>query len=114
MTRLLHLGGDTPLAKRTLRLYVQIVGKAYQTSKADVGEDTDTDDFWVETLIFGATMLCKSVAALPGFEGIDEVREAGVLLEKARTRLDRDNKRLDAIVKLTEGIVNSVLGLKGT
>ncbi|KAJ3518089.1 hypothetical protein NLJ89_g117 [Agrocybe chaxingu] len=113
ITRLLHLGGDTALAKRTLRLYIQVVGKAYQASQEGVGEDKDTDEYWVDTLVFGARMLCKSAAALPGLEGIDDVKEAGTVLEKARTRLDSENKVLVAKILLAEGIYWNMLAVKG-
>lgn len=116
MTRLLHASGDTPLAKRTLRLYVQVAGKAWQTNNEMEGENTDTDQRWVETLVAGARMLCRSASS--GVEGIEDVREAGTYIEKARTRLDpgaNDDKgrRLRASVDLAEGIWSSVLALKG-
>ncbi|KAF8152244.1 hypothetical protein B0H34DRAFT_724464 [Crassisporium funariophilum] len=113
MTRLLHLSGDTPLAKRTLRLYIQVVGKAYEASKEGVGEDKDTDEYWVETLVFGARMLCKFASSSPGLEGLEDVQEAGVVIEKARTRLDTTNARLMARVQLAEGIHKSLLAMKG-
>ncbi|KAJ6524440.1 hypothetical protein DFH09DRAFT_1372181 [Mycena vulgaris] len=110
MTRLLHVSGDTPLAKRTLKLYVQIVGKAWQASGARFSEDTDTNRHWVETLVAGSRMLCKS-AALDA-DGIEDVREAERLLAMARTRLDLDDLTLGAAVNLAEGVWNSVMALK--
>ncbi|KAJ7577917.1 hypothetical protein C8J56DRAFT_969997 [Mycena floridula] len=112
MTRLLHVSDDTALSKRTLRLYVQVVGKAWQASNADSGSDADTDQKWVETLIFGIRMLCKSASQLPGLEGIEDVREAGTLVEKARTRLDKADNALSAALDLAEGVWQSVAAIK--
>ncbi len=113
MTRLLYLAGDTFLAKRMLRLYIQVVGKAYETSQEGVGEDKDTDAYWVDTLVFGARMLLRTAMAQSGLEGIDDVKEAGVVLEKARTRLDLGDKGLLAKVLISEGIYWSILAIKG-
>ncbi|KAF9530120.1 hypothetical protein CPB83DRAFT_201136 [Crepidotus variabilis] len=113
MTRLLYLAGDTNLAKRTLKLYIQVVGKAHEASKEGVGEDKDTDDHWVDTLVFGARMLLKTAAAQPGLEGIDDVKEAGKVLLQARTRLSVDKSELSAKVLLAEGIHWSMLAIKG-
>ncbi|KAJ7471989.1 hypothetical protein FB451DRAFT_1090193 [Mycena latifolia] len=110
MTRLLHVSGDTPLAKRTLKLYVQIVGKAWQASGAGVSEDTDMNRHWVETLVAGSRMLCKSASIAA--DGIEDVREAGKLLIMARTRLDVDDPVLGATVDLAEGVWNSVMAFK--
>ncbi|KAJ7119647.1 hypothetical protein C8R44DRAFT_841131 [Mycena epipterygia] len=110
MTRLLHVSGDTPLAKRTLKLYVQIVGKAWQASGASVSEDTDTDRHWVETLVAGSRMLCKSASLET--DGIEDVREAGRLLAMARTRLDVNDPALAATVNLAEGVWNSIMASK--
>ena len=113
MTRLLYLSGDVPLAKRTLRLYIQVVGKSYEASNQDIGEDIDTDDNWVETLVFGARMLCRHASAILGVEGLEDVKEAGTVLEKARTRLDKDNVRLRASIEQAEGVIKSLLAIKG-
>uniref|UniRef100_A0A8H7XRF8 TPR-like protein n=1 Tax=Psilocybe cubensis TaxID=181762 RepID=A0A8H7XRF8_PSICU len=136
LTRLLFLGSSLYLAKRTLNLYIQVVGKAWEASKEGVGEDMDDDARWVETLVFGARMLCASVGGhgggafagmlsgssgrgqhMPigddGTEGIDEVLEARTILEKARTRLNENDHRLVAEVLLAEGIVWGLLGVKG-
>jgi hypothetical protein len=60
LMRLLHVSGDTPLAKRTLKLYVQIVSKAWQAdgvggagSLAEGNDNTDLNWHWVETLVAG-------------------------------------------------------------
>lgn len=129
----MYIGSAPYLAKRTLYIYIQVVGKAWEASKHGVGEDKDDDVRWVETLVFGARMLCAGVGG-PGFmtsssapngsmqgaligddgtDGIDEVLEASAILEKARLRLDANDKRLLAEVLLAEGIVWSLLGVKG-
>ncbi|THU77610.1 hypothetical protein K435DRAFT_973888 [Dendrothele bispora CBS 962.96] len=73
MTRLLYVSGDTGLAKRTLRLYVQIVSKAFQTKEAatangigtggasneSVDAEPEDKQKWMETLVFGVRMLCR-------------------------------------------------------
>ncbi|KIJ67164.1 hypothetical protein HYDPIDRAFT_25637 [Hydnomerulius pinastri MD-312] len=105
MTRLLYISGDNELAKRTLRLYVQVVSKACE---AGVDDDYDTDRHWVETLVEGSRMLCRLALSRPGSDGIEEVREAGELIEKAKTRLDTDDKELVARVALAEGVWNTV------
>ena len=118
MTRMLRASGDITLAKRTLRLYVQVVGKAWHANNETVGENTDTNQCWVETLVSGARMLCKSASSNLGLDGIEDVREAGIYIEKARARLDAntnsdEGRRLRASVDLAEGIWGSVLALKG-
>ncbi len=113
MTRLFHLSGDTPLAIRTLKLYVQIVGKSYQASKEGVSEDVDSDDLWVETLVFGIRMLCRHAAASDDPESIQDVRYAETLIEKARSRLNQKKEFLVASVFLAEGVCQSVMALKG-
>jgi hypothetical protein len=113
MTRLLYVSGDSQLAKRTLRLYVQIVGKAHQASGAGVGADADSDRNWVEMLVFGIRMLCKISEGLPGREGIEDVFEAQKLVEKARCRLSDDDKEMNAAVDLAEGVMKVSLALKG-
>lgn len=114
MTRLLYVSGDIHLAKRTLRLYVQIIGKAWQASGAGVGADADTDTNWVTMLVFGIRMLCKGAESLPGRDGIQDVREAGTLVGKARERLNQDDKELNAAVDLAEGVYKVSIALKGT
>lgn len=116
MTRLLYVSGDTSLAKRTLGLYVQVVGKAHQANEGKGGEDTDADEDrkWVETLVCGVRMLCKSASMVPGLPGVEDVREAGRLVQQARSRLDQEDQELSARVDLAEGVWNSVMALKGT
>ena len=113
MIRLFYLAGDTYLAKRMLKLYIQVVGKAYETSKEGVGEDKDTDAYWVDTLVFGARMLLRTATGQSGLEGIDDVTEAGMVLKKARTRLDLRDNGLVAKVLISEGIHCSILAIKG-
>ncbi|KAJ7235094.1 hypothetical protein B0H12DRAFT_1238874 [Mycena haematopus] len=110
MTRLLHVSGDTSLAKRTLKLYVQIVSKAWQASGASISDDTDSNRHFVETLVMGSRMLCKSASIAQ--DGMEDVREAGKLIDMARTRLDADQPDLAAAVDLAEGVWNSVMAFK--
>jgi hypothetical protein len=122
MTRLLYLYGDMRLAKRTLNLYIQVVGKAYETSghrsesNSGSGEDadTDTDSNWVDTLIFGATMLCiSSSSSSSNLTEMDDLNEAHKIIEKAKTRLNKEDKRLAAKMDLAEGVYWMMLGVKG-
>ncbi|CCM03055.1 uncharacterized protein FIBRA_05174 [Fibroporia radiculosa] len=116
MTRLLYVSGDPELAKRTLRLYVQIVSKARETKMAEVhtgniqeDEDIDTDRNWVHTLIQGARMLCRlSLVESESSPAIASAKEAGVMIDKAKTRLNQTDKELVANVRLAEGIWHSV------
>ncbi|KIJ19657.1 hypothetical protein PAXINDRAFT_174968 [Paxillus involutus ATCC 200175] len=105
VTRLLYVSGDIELAKRTLRLYVQVVSNAREVGGDG---DCDTDRHWVETLLEGARMLCRLALSRPGLDGLDEVKEAEELIEKAKTRLDPADKELVARVALAEGIWNTV------
>jgi tetratricopeptide (TPR) repeat protein len=110
--RISEASGDTVLATRALRLYVHTVGKAKLARKS-----TESDATWVSTLVWGARMLCRLAHAADstvGHRGIDEAREAGVILEKARERLDPSDKTLKARAELAEGIWNTVMAIKGT
>ena len=100
MTRLFYATGDTQLARRTLRLYIQVVNKAYEAGGADVVLDADSDRHWVETLTHGARMLCR----IAGPTGVEEAREAGKLIEKAKKRLREGDEDLVATVHLAEGV----------
>ncbi|TFY78584.1 hypothetical protein EWM64_g5428 [Hericium alpestre] len=109
MARICAAAGDFPLARRTLRLYWQVVSKA-----RDAGTDADTDVNWVTTLVWGARMLCRLalvVDSAKGLEGVADAREGGVLIEKARTRLDAGDRELSASVDLAEGIWNTVMAI---
>ena len=104
--RVSEASGDTVLATRTLRLYIQTVGKAKSARKT-----TEPDIVW------GAPMLCclALVAdSTSGYRGIDEAREADEILERAKERLDSSDKTLKARVELTEDIWNKVMAVKGT
>lgn len=127
------MSGDLNLAIRTLRLYVQVVGKAWETANAEATqkqEDTntstvesshgiDTDRNWVQTLVQGARMLCRVACSKSGTtlgttgNGLDEAKEAGALIEKAKTRLDENDTELLASIYLAEGIWQSVMARKG-
>ena len=110
--RISEASGDTTLATRALRLYVHTVGKAKLARKP-----TESDATWVSTLVWGARMLCRVALAddsTLGHRGIDEAREAGVILEKAKERLDSSDKALKASVELAEGVWNTVMAIKGT
>ncbi|PPQ63641.1 hypothetical protein CVT24_004415 [Panaeolus cyanescens] len=137
LTKLLYLSGDYNLAQRTLKLYTQVVGKAYEASKEGVGEDKDNDDAWVDTCVFGARMLCREaceatgVWASGGWRGsnskgtslttvndnglttMKDIKEAGRMIELAKTRLDKDNAVLVGLVEHAEGVYYNVLGTLG-
>jgi hypothetical protein len=96
-----------------VRLYVQIVSKAYQAEGVGVGTDADSNRNWVETLIQGARMLCRVAQAKMGLDGIKEAEEGGSLIEKAKSRLDASDDALVTTVDLAEGIWSSLMALKG-
>lgn len=114
MFRLLHISGDDELAKRVIRLYVQVVRKARETGTMnEQGEDThdtstiELDALWVQTLVQGARMICR----IPG--GVKEAREAVELTAYARDRVSNLSDELVASVDLADGICKSVLALRG-
>ncbi|KAI0065171.1 hypothetical protein BV25DRAFT_1798883 [Artomyces pyxidatus] len=110
MTRVSEAAGDGVLATRTLRLYVHTVGKAQQA-----GENTEPDATWVSTLVWGSRMLCRlALAADPGSgqRGIEEAREAGVIIAKAKARMDPEDSTQKASLELTEGIWNTVMAIQ--
>lgn len=139
MTRLFHLSGDTPLAIRTLKLYIQIVGKAYQTRKADgkVGSaaadgegDEESDEHWVETCIFGIRMICRHYASFTSLQSAaeevddtemeDMLDYAGTLIGKARARFaveegegDGKWRLLNACLYLAEGVWECCMAQRG-
>lgn len=133
MARLFYVSGDFELAKRTLRLYTQVVGKAWQTANAESPQshdegnseiengdnNVDTDENWVETLVQGSRMLCRLSCTKSGTvlgstgNGMEEAKEAGQLLQKAKTRLDVSDAALVASLDLAEGIWNAVMAYKG-
>jgi hypothetical protein len=102
----------TPLAIRTLKLYVQIVRKAYQASKEGVSEEVDGDDLWVETLVYEIRTLYRNAAVSDDPESIEDKRYAETLVEKATSRLNK-NEFLVASVFLAEVVCHYVMALKG-
>ena len=115
MTRLFHVSGDHDLAKRTLRLYVQVVKKQRETGTVNEnGEDMgdsgacESDKNWVDTLVHGARMLCR----LPGT--VEDIREAIRLVLQARERSGNVDDRTLAEIDLADGICESMLALRGT
>lgn len=121
MARLLYVSGDAELAKRTLRLYVQIVSKARETilAQADTNTvlddvDIDTDRNWVQTCVQGARMLCRlALAETDGRSARQEAKEAGTMIERAKERLSQDEKELVGSVQLAEGIWQYVMAQIG-
>ena len=114
MFRLLHVSGDDELAKRVIRLYVQVVRKARETGTMnEQGEEThdtsatELDALWVQTLVQGARMICR----IPG--GVKEAWEAAELIAYARDRVANLSDDLVASVDLADGICKSVLALRG-
>lgn len=125
MTRLLATSGDCELAKRTLRLYIQVVSKAREAASsggieagtiiADSSSEYDTDRLWVQTLVQGSRMLCCLAVEEPDYGmAVELAKEAGVVLQKARSRLDEEDKELVASIYLAEGIWHSVTAYAGT
>lgn len=88
---------------------MQVVSKAREATVGDNDIDItlicDTDRNWVITLIYGARMLCRLALQEADYgTGLEEAKEAGVMIEKAKTRLDYDDKELVAGVQLAEAI----------
>jgi hypothetical protein len=54
----------------------------------------------VETLVQGARMLCRFAMAAQGPDGLRDAREAGELIERAKTRLSLEGRSLVASVPL--------------
>lgn len=118
MSRLLAVSGDPELAKRTLQLYIQVVSKAREAgasqggSKADLDGalEWDTDRQWVQTLVHGAKMFCRlAVQETDHGKAVELAREAGTMVQKAKTRLEEDDKEMVASIQLAEGIWCSVM-----
>ncbi len=117
MTRLLHVSGDHELAKRTLKLYAQIVRKAHETmfnssmgAAAEGSEPVGFDDdvYWVQTLVQGARLLCR----IP--ESLDDIKHAVTLIAQARERVTGLSDEVKASVDLADGICKSLLTVRGT
>lgn len=121
MFRLLAASGDPELAKRTLRLYVQVVSKAHEAGNSQGGAsptegplEWDTDRQWVQTLVQGAKMLCRLAVQEPAHgKAVELAREAGAMIQKAKVRLDGEDKEAVASVQLAEGIWYSVTAHAG-
>ncbi|EKM51123.1 uncharacterized protein PHACADRAFT_263113 [Phanerochaete carnosa HHB-10118-sp] len=118
MSRLLAVSGDPELAKRTLRLYIQVVSKAREAGSSQGGAtleaegtmDWDTDHQWVQTLVQGAKMFCRlAILETDHGKAVELAKEAGTMIQKARTRLDEDDKEMVASAQLAEGIWYSVM-----
>ena len=128
MSRLFYVAGDPELAKRTLRLYVQIVSKAREARLAEdedtaqdiagalgAGTDVDSDFNWVQTLVQGSRMLSRlALVEEDASKAVEEAKEAGEMLEKAKTRLDYDNQALLASVQLAEAVWHVAIAHTGT
>ncbi|KAJ3862457.1 hypothetical protein EV359DRAFT_45138 [Lentinula novae-zelandiae] len=125
LTRLLYVSGDIPLARRTLRLYVQIVSKAHQASTAsgitgeELEHEADTDQSWVQTCVFGARMLCRIVSSTSASVStgrakliINDLREAETFIEKAKRQLNVSFRELCGSMDLAEGIWLTVMAIK--
>ena len=122
MTRLYAVSGDPELAKRTLRLYVQVVSKIREAglsdntgSEAEAGVDADSDRQWVQTLVQGVRLLCRIAIHEQDYgKAVEVAREAGTILKKAKVRLNQQDKELLGSVQLAEGIWHSTLAYVGT
>lgn len=127
MARLLYVSGDSKLATRFLRLYVQVVSKAREATNASGSEaaegngdrlsiglpEIDSDMDWVRACVRGARMLCRLALVDEGVKGVEEAREAGKMVVAARTRLKETETELVASVDLAEGIWNNIMAIKG-
>ncbi|GJJ14235.1 hypothetical protein Clacol_008498 [Clathrus columnatus] len=107
LTRTLYASGDPELARRTLKLYVQIINKERETKAGD-----EPDRVWTETLVQGARMLCR----IPN-GGMPEVREAGELIKLVEIRLNEPghesgNEDLKADVLRAKGVWHSCMAIR--
>lgn len=122
MFRLLSASGDPDLARRTLRLYIQVVSKAREAGSSQGGTKSevegvvewDTDRQWVQTLVLGSKMLCRLAVHENDYgKAVELAKEAGTVIQKAKSRLDEDDKELVASMQLAEGIWYSVMAYAG-
>ena len=121
MTRLLAASGDRELAKRTIRLYIQVVSKAREAASSDADKGSlngnsefDTDRQWVQTLVQGSRMFCRLAVDEADYgRAVQLAKEAGTILQEARSRLDEEDNESVASVFLAEGIWHSVMAYTG-
>jgi hypothetical protein len=106
------------LARRTLRVYVEVVGKARVS-----GDRTNPEGgaVWVRTLVDGARILCRRALGVEGGneDGEEDLKDAMRYLGIARGDLGgigdgEERKEVEAALELAQGIVLSVLAIKGT
>jgi hypothetical protein len=141
LVRLIHASGDNEMAKRTFKLYTQLVTKARQASiteidsalhhnkaldeqendeavagsaeKEETASIVDSDRNFVGCLIFGARMLCR----LRG--DVEDARWAIECLEIAKDVVTRNSslgkdKLLRARLSCAHGIAESTLAFRGS
>jgi hypothetical protein len=99
------------LAKRTLKVYVEVVGKARASGDTT---NPEPDDDWVKMLVDGARLLSRK--AIEDEDGEEDLKSALAYLIAAKSDLKGDlagHKSLEASIYLAEGIVLSVLAIKG-
>jgi hypothetical protein len=139
--RLLHASGQNDLAKRTLKLYIQLVTTSRQASMGEVestirrrrtldGLDNDpatmddielepehgsadSDRQFVDCLIFGARMLCR----LPG--DVEDAHWAEGCLKIATEYVSKNHRlaadhNLKARVSCADGIAQSTIAHRGS
>ncbi|KAI6043630.1 hypothetical protein EDC04DRAFT_2890779 [Pisolithus marmoratus] len=100
----------TKLTFNSYRIF-RHMSRLLKSREASTDNDSDTDRHWVEALVEGSRTLCRLAVSRPGWDGLEEAKEAGELIEKAKTRLDRDDKELVARVALAEGVWHTVSGV---
>lgn len=116
MAHLFYVSGDSSLAIRTLKLYVQVVSKGFEAGSLVLLPRSKDETRWIETLIQGARMLCRIACTKEGLEGLEEAREAGLLIGKAKEALaitKEGEGELGAELLLAEGVWESVIATKG-
>lgn len=78
------------------------------------GVDTDADENWVSTLVQGAWMLCRLALQTTDYsKALDQAKEAGAMIEKAKTRLNESDRTLLASVQLAEGVWSGAMAHTG-
>lgn len=140
LIRLLHANGDNELAKRTFKLYVQLVTKSRQASLGEVKStirrrrtldsldndpavmgdvepvaesiSADSDRQFVECLIFGARMLCRLPGDVGDAKWVRECVNNAKNIMAQNPYLERD-KLLKARLCVADGIADSILAQRG-